>query len=649
MNLAFYRSIFPFTPSACGSTPNPFWTAPLPRGTISLAKKMQKLLLLVLPLLLGLLPAEAAPKNSDSAAKPNPRSPGAVTLSEDDRSFTLFNGLLAARVEKRSGNLISLHYQGVELLAQDHRGASGGYWSSVGRGRPGPNSSAVVRINPATNGGDRAEISCRFLNNPKSPRNPLDADYRYSLGRGEHWLYAYAVLEHKPGFPAFSVAEARYCLKLNPNIFDFLNIDADRRREMPSGYDWDHGTPLNLKEARRMTTGIHKGEPEHKYDYSAVLADTPAYGWLSTSQRLGLWFINPSIEYLGGGPTKVELTGHLDVNPGGLPVLLNMWVGSHYGGTDASVGTNELWTKVVGPFALYCNAASFQGGNKTTSLARDVLWRDALQHASAESNAWPYAWLSDPNYPPAATRGTITGELSLRDPFNPNPKMSNIWVGLTAPEWTPPPKLGPAPENGFPTTVDWQRDAKFYQFWTRADAQGKFTLQHIRPGSYVLHVFADGVLGELVRPGISISAGETRSLGHLEWTASRFGRTVWESACPTVPRASFATATNSGIGASTSTISGNFPRMLISSSAQAIGDAIGTTSSHLASRHGMFLLPARKRRRTRATLNRRLRKTASSAARPGLLRSPCRTVQAGGPLSAWPFAAPIAAATSRPS
>ena len=64
-----------------------------------------------------------------------------------------------------------------------------------------------LRINPATNGGERAEISCRLLNSPKSPRNPLDADYRYSLGRGDRWLYVYAILEHKPGFPAFSVAE----------------------------------------------------------------------------------------------------------------------------------------------------------------------------------------------------------------------------------------------------------------------------------------------------------------------------------------------------------------------------------------------------------------------------------------------------------
>jgi rhamnogalacturonan endolyase len=278
-----------------------------------------------------------------------------VTVSETTDSFTLSNGLVSAVIEKRTGTLISLKYNDLELMAQHQGGANGGYWSSVGRGRPGSHISGVIRINPATNNGTRAEISCQLHNDSDSPNSPVDADYHYSLGRGEHWLYVYAVLHHKPGYPAFSVGEARYCMKLNPDVFDYMTIDKDRHRIMPSGYDWDHGEPLNLKEARRMTTGVHKGEPEHKYDYSAVFSETPAYGWSSTKHLVGLWMINPSLEYIGGGPTKAELTGHLDVNPGGLPTLLNMWVGSHYGGTSLSVATNESWTKVVGPFVLYCN------------------------------------------------------------------------------------------------------------------------------------------------------------------------------------------------------------------------------------------------------------------------------------------------------
>jgi rhamnogalacturonan endolyase len=502
-----------------------------------------------------------------------------VTASETADSFTLSNGLVCAIIEKRTGTLISLKYNDLELLAQHQGGANGGYWSSVGRGRPGAHISGVIRINPATNSGTRAEISCQLHNAPDSPNSPVDADYRYSLGRGEHWLYVCAVFNHKPGYPAFSVGEARYCLKLNPDIFDYLTIDKDRHRIMPTGYDWDHGEPLNLKEARRMTTGIHKGEPEHKYDYSAVFSETPAYGWSSTKHLVGLWMINPSLEYIGGGPTKAELTGHLDVNPGGLPTLLNMWVGSHYGGTSLSVGTNESWTKVVGPFVLYCNsvperetarlAAASLGKQASESTQAPVssnvlragtsrtpatdpqvaLWHDALAHADAENKLWPCAWLSDPNYPPASARATITGQLVLNDPFAPDLKMSNIWVGAAAPDYTPPPRFGfgfrpgfgrtnsnfatnAFFRGGFPPQVDWQRDAKFYQFWTRADTKGRFKILNVSPGNYTLHAIADGVLGEFTLTNLTVSAVEKKSLGKLQWTPTHFGHTVWQIGVP---------------------------------------------------------------------------------------------------------------------
>src|SRR5439155_9109967 len=135
---------------------------------------------------------------------------------------------------------------------------------------------------PKKNGGERAEVACRFVHDGKSPGLTADVEVRYTLGRGDSGLYAWAVWEHRPGTPGFSVGEGRMAFKLNPDVFDYLTIDADRRRLMPTGADWDKGEPLNMKEARRMSTGLHKGEPEHKYDYSAMLPQTPAYGWSSS-------------------------------------------------------------------------------------------------------------------------------------------------------------------------------------------------------------------------------------------------------------------------------------------------------------------------------------------------------------------------------
>jgi rhamnogalacturonan endolyase len=428
-----------------------------------------------------------------------------VTVREDALSFTLANDLLSARIEKRTGNLTALLYEGHDLL----RGGRG-YWSQVGNGtRLGSKASAVVRLDPAQNSGDRAEVACRLAYDGQPGTLPVDVEMRYALGRGEHWLYASARWDHRPGYPALSVGEARYALKLNPKIFDFLTIDAQRRRVMPTGADWDAGETLNLKEVRRLTTGRYAGQVEHKYGYSAVLSETPAYGWSSTAARVGLWVVNPSGEYLSGGPTKVELTGHLDVNPGGAPTLLNMWLGSHYGGSLFAIAPEEDWTKVIGPFLLYANS----GGD------HEALWRDALDRAEKERAAWPYAWVQDAAYPPAAARGTVRGQLVLDD--GPEAKMSHVQVGLTAPDYEVRGRRGAR-------IVDWQRDAKFYQHWTRADAAGRFTIAHARPGTYTLRAIAEGVLGEFARADVVVKAGETLELGPLTWKPVRYGRTLWE-------------------------------------------------------------------------------------------------------------------------
>lgn len=493
------------------------------------------------------------------------RAAAPVTVAETAEQFTLDNGLLTARVDKRTGTLTSLRYEGLELLAQRGSGANGGYWSSVGGARVGSGRRATVRQSPATNGGGRAEISIRLFADDGGRPAPVEIDLRYALGRGEHWLYAGALWRHEPGWPPLGAGEARYCIKLNPQVFDFMTIDAGRRRVMPSGEDWDRGEPLNLKEARRMTTGLHKGEPEHKYGYSAVLEKTRAYGWSSTRHGVGLWIVNPSMEYIAGGPTKMELTGHLDVNPGGSPTLLNMWLGSHYGGSSLAVAPEEDWSKLIGPFLIYCNQAAptpdraaQDASDPEAGAPHEALWKDALARAATEAARWPYDWVADTNYPAAAQRATVTGQLVIRDPLAPpGLRVSNLWVGLTLPNYTNPPmrlmrglggtnapgsfpgggpftnraERGPAGgvgRGGFPPHVDWQRDAKFYQFWTRADAEGRFTIRNVRPGAWTLRAIADGVLGEFALDGVRAPSGETHALGVLTWTPRRHGRELWQ-------------------------------------------------------------------------------------------------------------------------
>ena len=446
-----------------------------------------------------------------------------VSLSQGADSFKMSNGGFTARIEKRTGRITSVVLGGQELL-----GKGTGYWSmaaSSGRAEVdgfGISTEQFITIDPKLNGGERAEVVCRFRGTGRDGAFPGTSEIRYAIGRESTTLYATAVLGHAAGDAAFRIGEGRFVIKLDSTIFDQLTVDKDRNWVMPTSRDWDEGTPLNLKEARRMTTGIHGGWAEHKYSYSAILEKVPAYGWLGTRRKFGVWMINPSTEYIAGGPTKMELTGHLDVGGNSQPTLLNMWHGSHYGGTALSLDQDEKWSKVIGPFAIHFN----EGGTPAE------LWASALKRAAIERAAWPYPWLLHDEYPPAAARGGLSGTIHIHEVPTVPVSDGSLWVGLTAPEYLSGNRRGRG-------AVCWQRDGKYYQYWAKALLDGKFILHGVRPGSYVLHVFADGISGAYARPGVTITAGATVTLGDVHWTPERAGPTLWQIGIPDRSAAEF--------------------------------------------------------------------------------------------------------------
>lgn len=382
-----------------------------------------------------------------------------------------------------------------------------------------------ITCDPGTNNGQLGEIAIRFPYRGQPGTVPLTIEIRYALHRGDTALYGWTIVEHRPGDPPFAIEEARAVLKLNPEVFDFLTVDERRRLKMISGEDWVRGEPLNLKEARRITTGERKGFVEHKYDYSALLSETPAYGWTSTEHKVGIWVINPSLEYINGGPIKVELTGHIDVKPQlpADPTLLFTWHSCHYGGKPMPIERQERWRQVVGPFAFYCNSGS----------NHEEMWHDALARAEHEKASWPYDWAHAEGFPPRHERGMVRGRLKIADPEKPEARAAGAWVGLVVDPYE-------AVIDGLgKLTIDWQIDGKNYQYWARADADGNFTINHVRPGIYRLCAFADGVLGDFEHSGVQVKNTKITDLGELVWIPQRFGRQLWEIGVPNRSAAEF--------------------------------------------------------------------------------------------------------------
>jgi rhamnogalacturonan endolyase len=422
-------------------------------------------------------------------ARPADSSPR-VSLSADQGSFTLANGLVAAKVSRESGDLISLVYRGVELLARPASGHPFAYWSHDARST---RQDVRVTIDPASNGGDRAEVSIKgyYVGTPlgQGPGGGFAADVeiRYALGRGDSGVYTYSILEHKPAYPNAVLGEARFAAKLG-DAFDWMLVDQR------------HNIPISAMET-----------PDYnKYNYTTLQFENPVYGFAGTRSRIGLFFVHASTEYLTGPPTKVEFLGHRH------NTLLAYWRSSHYGGGTVDVAAGEHWTKVIGPIFLYANSGADP----------QVMWRDAREQQKKESAKWPYEWVRGVDYPRAAGRGTVKGKLRVRDPGDPQLRARNFRVGVAHPAYTVP--TGRAAAQNNPAEVDWDTDSKHYSFWVAGRDDGSFEIPAVRPGTYTLHAFAEGALGEFARTDIVVAAGKTLDLGTMEWQLPRHGRTIWE-------------------------------------------------------------------------------------------------------------------------
>lgn len=101
--------------------------------------------------------AMAFPAACRADDKPNARP---VKVEEDRTTFTLSNGIVQARVSKRSGGLTSLRYRGMEILT-DQSGHPGAYWSHDTTG--GKEKVARITIDPSSNGGERGEVSIKGI------------------------------------------------------------------------------------------------------------------------------------------------------------------------------------------------------------------------------------------------------------------------------------------------------------------------------------------------------------------------------------------------------------------------------------------------------------------------------------------------------
>jgi rhamnogalacturonan endolyase len=458
-------------------------------------------------------------------AKTTVNSP--VTIADNGQGWTLDNGIVRVRILKGNGKIVGLAYKGVETLNRSEG------WEQYPSGQV----TQSVTIDPAKNDGERGEVAVKGVD------GRLDIEVRYTMERGSSGFYTYAIYSHGANYPDAGLGESRFIHQLIPD-FDWLSVDKDRNMPMCSDRDLGQAVVVHAKEQRIMSTGIYKNSVEHKYSYCAEMYKLPAYGWSSIKDHVGIWFINPSNEYLGGGPTRIDLVCHMGAT------LLDYWTSGHYaGGAECNIPAGVEWNKVVGPIYTYFNELQTADtpsqsdldtlqatqGNPTIPPAwtanANALFNDALNEAKVIKAQWPFPWVQGVDYPQKNGRSTVTGKLVLNDPQAASTRLPHLWVGLTHPDFN---GLGGAfaRRSGNGTLVKWDHDADYYQFWAEGNEDGTFTIPNVRPGNYTMHAFADGVLGEYEQANINVTAGQPLNLNDIQWQPVRDGKQVWEIGYP---------------------------------------------------------------------------------------------------------------------
>ena len=415
-----------------------------------------------------------------------------TSLYTDQGTFiVLDNGIVSAKITKSNAHITSYRYKGFEVLKDGYYSMDGGTAYSQ------PNH---CEVSVKTQTGKLVDVVFKSIWQAGLRQQAFDIEVHYVIERGSSGIYCYALLNHPASYPQTRVGEWRYVWKIPQDLFDQIMVDSLRNMEMPTSTDMAKAEHTSIPESVKLTTGVKAGTYECKYGYSVEYYDVGTYGQASNKNKIGGWMILGGYDFLNDGPTQADLNAAY----GGILVHFGR---DHYAGSGTSVDSGEQWSKIFGPFLLYMNSSD-QGGS--------AMWADAKKKVLEEKAKWPYTWLTNiPEYPATSERSNATGRFIVKDPFKPYLSGANAWIGLTEPGY------------------DWEKDSKHYQYWVKANSNGKFIIPNIRPGKYTLHAYVTGAVGEFSKENIIVKKGEIVSIGNFEWDILRNkGKLVWEIGIP---------------------------------------------------------------------------------------------------------------------
>ncbi|MBQ8487285.1 MAG: hypothetical protein IJ533_06515 [Prevotella sp.] len=386
------------------------------------------------------------------------------------RAATLDNGLVRLIVAN-DGRVSACTYEGQSLIPSGSR-----FYFSCNQPDYAELKADAAELRVST--ADMAEV----VYTQSAPTGGIRWSQGYIVRRGVSGFYTYLVAE---GVGDNSLGEARMVYRLKDDLFNYGYVNSQMQGQMPSAAEMKRSEDRQVQDA---TFTLDDGTTIYtKYNWANYVKDDHFHGLISDAKGIGAWSIPVSTEYINGGPMRQDLTVHAsDVSP----LILQMLHGTHFGAGAQTFGVGTR--KIYGPFFFYLNKGT-----------REEMIADAAKEAAAQEAQWPFAWFNNDLYP--VERSTVSGRIS-QSGYDAVP----LQVVLAQPG----------------SDVYDQGDG--YIFQTVTDADGRFTITGVRPGTYTLTAYAlsGANTAQLTRDGIAVS-GSATDLGTIRWDAAPFGTELW--------------------------------------------------------------------------------------------------------------------------
>ena len=328
---------------------------------------------------------------------------------------------------------------------------------------------------------DYAEYYYRFS---PTERFPYTLDVVYRVPRGESGFYLYYIEDKAEGTAAIEHCFAAPMFRMNEADWEYEALhDKLQINQAFSKKNEQIDTEYGRKDIYQSVYRNQTGELDAKHEFNPYQLDSSIEG--CANDRLGFWHM-----YASKDSTAKILKNDNKMLEG----LYFTW--------DHRPTPAGKYHKVYGPIMVYLNKGD-------TFLEK---WEDAKNKLEYEKTQWPYAWVEDDHF---FERGSISGKVEMFDGSSPE----GAYVVVNMPGETNG-KKGERYET-------WCQSNSPYQYWTRADKDGNWSIDNVHSDTYTVTVWKEGYPGEVAKEDVFVEPSINTDVGTITFKEYSNGTLSW--------------------------------------------------------------------------------------------------------------------------